>query len=313
MTLFFLRRLLSGVLLLLVISTITFVLLYSSGRNVARTLLGDYASQEQVDQRAAELGIDSPLIEQFLDWFGHALRFDFGRSWFTSEPVVSAVVGRLPITLTLVVIVIALTAILSVLLGVTAARRRGAIDRLVQVLAIVGYAVPAFIVGVVLVTLFAVNTRLLPATGFVPFTDDPRAWAASLVLPVAALLLGTVAATAQQVRSSVIDVLRQDYVRTLRSRGLPENEIIFRHVLRAAAPPGLTVLALQFVGLLSGTVVVEQIFALPGIGFLVVQSTTRGDLPVVLGVVVFTVLMVILVNLVIDLVIGWLNPKVRLT
>lgn len=313
MTVLILWRAASGVILLLAISTITFVLVYAAGQNVARAILGDFATEEQVELKARQLGLDRPLFERFFEWLGSAVRGDFGRSWFSSEPVTSAILNRLPVTLTLVVIVILLTALLAVGMGVAAARSRGVTDRATQILAIVGYAIPPFIIAVVLVTVLAVSLRILPATGFVPFTRDPGAWALSLVLPVSALLVGTVASTAQQVRSAVIEVLQQDWVRTLRSRGLGEREILFRHVLRAAAPAGFTVLALQFVGLLGGTVLVEQIFALPGLGYLAIQSTTRGDLPVILGVVVVNVIVVIVGNLVIDMVVAWLNPKVRMT
>lgn len=311
MLVFFLRRVLSGVFLLFVISTLTFAMVYSTGSDIARTILGDYASAEQVELKAQELGLDRPLAEQYTSWLSGAVTGDFGRSWFTSEPVVQAVTGRLPLTMSVVLIVIVLSAAISTALGLAAAVRRGGVDRFVQVLAVLGYAVPGFIVAIVLVTLLAIRNPIFPATGFVRFSDSPTGWAMSLALPVTALVLSTVASTAQQIRSSLIDVLRRDYVRTLRSRGLGEREILLRHVLRSASPPALTVLALQFVGLLGGTVIVEQVFALPGIGFLAVQSTSRGDLPIILGVVIFTVIMVILVNLVIDIAVGWLNPKAR--
>ncbi|WGD37292.1 ABC transporter permease [Lysinibacter sp. HNR] len=305
------KRLLSGIVLLAVISALTFMLVFSSGSNIARNLLGDYATNEQVAAKSSELGLDQPILGQLLGWFAGVIRGDFGISWFTSEPVAQAILNRLPVTLTIVTIVIVLSAIFSVVIGMAAAVRRGWIDRAVQVLAVGGYAIPSFIVAIVLVTLFAIQLKLLPATGFVPFHENVGGWALSLILPVAALTLSTVASTAQQVRSSLLEVLRRDYVRTLTSRGLGRGEILVKHVLRSAAPPALTVLALQFVGLLGGAVIVEQIFALPGIGYLAVESTLKGDLPVVLGVVFFTVCMVIVVNLMIDLVIGWLNPKVR--
>lgn len=309
---FIAKRFVAGVVLLLLISTVTFFLLYASGTDVARAILGDYATQEQVDMRAQELGLDRPVMERYFVWLGAAVQGDFGVSWFTSEPVAKAVFGRLPVTFALVMVTMLLVAVLSTVIGVAAAYKRGILDRVVQFLAIFGQAVPSFILAIILVTFLALNLGWFPATGYVPFSDNPTGWAIALVLPVSALVLGGVASTAQQVRSSVIEVRRKDFVRTLKSRGIPEREIIGRHVLRAAAPPGLTVLSLQFVNLLGGAVIVEQIFALPGIGFLAVQSTSRGDLPVVLGVVIYTVIIVIIVNLIIDLLVGWLNPKVRL-
>jgi peptide/nickel transport system permease protein len=192
-----------------------------------------------------------------------------------------------------------------------AAIKGGWIDRLVQVLAVAGFAVPAFVVAIVLITLFAVNWMLLPATGWVPLSDDPGGWFASLILPTLSLVVATVASSAQQIRSAIKAVMERDWVRTLRSRGVPEREILFKHVLRSAAPAGLTVLSLQFVGLLGGSVIIESVFALPGVGQLAVSSTSLGDTPVIMGVVVYTVIIVILVNLLVDLINGWLNPKVR--
>ncbi|WP_159502210.1 ABC transporter permease [Microbacterium sp. 18062] len=310
---FLLKRLGSSVLLLFVVTAFTFAMVFSAGRNVARVILGDYATEEQVALKAEELGIDQPLPVQFAAWLGRALTGDLGRSWFTSEPVVQALSTRLTVTFSIVLIVIVISAVLSVALGLAAAVRRGWVDRLVQVLAVLGYAIPGFILAIILVTVFAVQLGWFPATGFTPFAENPQAWLLSITLPVMALVLSTVASTAQQIRSSLIDVLRRDYVRTLRSRGLGRREILLRHVLRSASPPGLTVLALQFVGLLGGAVIVEQVFALPGLGYLAVQSTTRGDLPIVMGVVLATVVLVVVVNLAIDLLVGWLNPKARVS
>lgn len=311
MLIFLLKRIGSSILLLVVVSMLTFVLVYAGGQNVARTILGQYAGEEQVLKKAAELGLDRPLIVQYGDWLVHALTGDLGRSWFTAEPVAQALANRLVVTFTIVIIVTICTALLAVALGMLAAVRGGWIDRAVQVLGVLGLAIPGFVVALVLVSVFAVQLHWLPATGWTDFFDDPGLWAAGLVLPVAALLFGTVAGTAQQIRGSLLDVLRRDFVRTLRARGLPEREILTRHVLRAASPPGLTVLALQFVGLVGGAVIVEQVFALPGIGYLAVQATANGDMPLIIGVVLVTVVLVIIVNLVIDLLVGWLNPKAR--
>jgi peptide/nickel transport system permease protein len=219
--------------------------------------------------------------------------------------------NRLPVTITLVAIAILISAILAVILGMTAAIKGGWVDKAVQFLAITGFAVPGFVIAVIAVTIFAINLMLLPATGWVPIEEDPGLWIASLILPVFSLVIATVASSAQQIRSAIKNVMEKDWVKTLRSRGIPEREILFKHVLRAAAPAGLTVLSLQFVGMLGGSVIVESIFALPGIGSYAVTATAGGDTPVVMGVIVFTVLVVIFVNLIVDLINGWLNPKVR--
>lgn len=298
-------------LLLFVISSATYFLLFFSTDNVARNILGDLATAEQLAAKEEQLGLNLPFIERYFDWLFAAVSGDFGTSWFTSQPIVDSLTQRLPVTLTLVGITILLAALLATLLGMTAAVRGGWLDRLVQSLAVAGFAVPNFVVAIFLVTLIALQLRLLPATGYVPFGLSPEMWAKSLILPVISLVLATIASSAQQIRSAIKQNLEKDWVRTLRARGLRESEILFKHVLRASAPAGLTVLSLQFVGLLGGTVIIEQIFALPGMGFLAVQSTSLGDTPVVMGVVVYTVIIVIIVNLLVDLINGWLNPKVR--
>lgn len=308
---FIAKRLGSGILLLGVISTLAYFLVFTTTDGVALRLLGDMATPEQLQAKEVELGLDRPIFERFLDWATHALQGDFGTSWFTSESIISSLANRLPVTITIVFVAIFVAAILAVILGMAAAIKGGWIDRLVQVVAIAGFAVPAFVVAIGLVFVFAINWMLLPATGWVPLTEDPGMWAASIILPAASLIVATVASSAQQIRSAIKSVMERDWVRTLRSRGVSEREILFKHVLRSAAPAGLTVLSLQFVGMLGGSVIIENIFALPGVGQLAVTSTGLGDTPVVMGVVVYSVIIVILVNLAVDLINGWLNPKVR--
>jgi peptide/nickel transport system permease protein len=308
---FIARRLGSGALLLLVISSLAYFLMFFSPSNIAINLLGDAATPEQLVAKEIELGLDRPIFDRYLEWLASALTGDLGTSWFSSEPIVQALLSRLPVTLTLVSVTILLTALVATILGTAAAVRGGVIDRIVQILGVAGFAIPNFVIAIFLVTVFAIQLFLLPATGWVPLEQDPALWLQSLILPVSALVLGSVASSSAQIRSAVKAVLERDWVRTLRARGLSEREILLKHVLRAAAPAGLTILSLQFVGMLGGTVIIEQIFALPGVGFLALQSTGIGDTPVVMGVVVVTVVVVIIVNLLVDLANGWLNPKVR--
>lgn len=310
---FILRRLLSGVILVAVITTVAFTLLYLGGGDIARRILGQNASDELVAKKAAELGLDSPLLVQYGEWLLGAVTGDFGRSWFTGQLVMSGVTTRLGVTLTIVLGATLLSAIIAVVIGVLAAVRGGWIDRTVQFFAVLGFAIPGFLVALGLVLLFAIELRLFKATGFTPFGESPQGWVASITLPIIALAIGTTTAVAQQVRGAVADALQRDYVRTLRSRGLGERRIVLKHVLRNAGGPALAVLAVQFIGLLGGAVIVEQIFALPGIGQLAVQSTGAGDIPIVMGLVVVTAVIVVIVNLLIDLAQAALNPKVRLS
>ncbi|GAA3381762.1 ABC transporter permease [Cryptosporangium minutisporangium] len=308
---FVLRRAGAGLLLVFVISFVTYLLLSIPDNDVARALLGSNAPESLVRAKNAELGVDRPVLVQYLDWLSHAVRGDLGRSWFTSENVSTAIAARLPVTLSLMVGVTLLTALVAFALGTWAGVRRGAADRFVQVLGVLGYALPGFLVTLVIVLVFAVRLGWFPAIGYIPLTDSVSGWLSTITLPILSLSISAVAGTSQQVRSAVIEVSRQDYVRTLRSRGLPTRTILCKHVLRNASAPALTVLGMQFVGLLGGTVLVEQIFGLPGLGSMAVQYTTRGDIPVIMGLLTVTVIGVVLINLAVDLAIGLLNPKAR--
>jgi len=310
---FILRRLLSGIVLLFVISTIAYTLLYVGGGDIARRILGQSATPETVTQKASELGLDRPLYEQYFEWITNALQGDLGTSWFTGQEVTEGITSRLAVTLSLVIGATLLTAIVSVVLGVWAAIRGGWADKFVQGVSILGFAIPGFLIALGLVTLFALNLGWFKPTGYTNFTDSPIGWLSTVTLPIIALAIGAIAGVAQQVRGSVVDALRQDYVRTLRSRGLSFNRVVFKHVLRNAGGPALAVLAVGFVGLFGGAVIVEQIFAIPGLGQVGVQATSQGDIPMVMGLVVATAIIVVVVNLLIDLLQGWLNPKVRLS
>lgn len=313
MALFIIRRLLAGVVLVVAVSIVAFTLLYAGGGDIARRILGQNATQEQVAQRATELGLDQPLVVQYWNWLTSAVTGDLGRSWFNGQLVSVSVSSRLAVTLSLVIGAILLSAIVSVLLGVLAARKGGWVDGLLQFLSVVGFAIPSFLIALFLVIVFAINLGWFRATGYVPLATSFGGWLSSVTLPIIALAIGGIASVSQQIRGSVMDAMGRDYVRTLRSRGLNDNSVVYKHVLRNAGGPALAVLAVQFVGLLGGAVIVEQIFAIPGMGQLSVQSASQGDIPVVMGVVIATAIIVIIVNLAIDLAQAALNPKVRLS
>lgn len=313
MILFIVRRVLSAALLIVAISFLAYVLLSPAAGNIARNVLGEDATAEQVALLNAELGLDRPLILQYFDWAAAALGGDLGTSYFTRQPVAASLAARVPVTVTLVALVTLLSGILGFAIGLWAAVKRGIVDRVLLVVVTVADALPAFILALLFVTVFAIGLGWFPATGFTPFFTSPVEWARGLALPVTAMTLLGLAGIAQQVRSSAIGVLRMDYVRTLRSRGLPARRIILTSVLRNASVNGLTALAIQVVGLLGASVVIEQIFALQGLGSFAVEATTRTDIPVIVGVLLAYVLIVVVVNLLVDLAIAWINPKVRLS
>lgn len=310
---FLLRRVGGGIFLLFVIVTVTFFLLNAIGNDPARQILGPTASAELVEAKRAELGLDLPVAVQYVNWLTSAITGDLGTSWYSSQPVTELLGFALPPTLSMVIGAILVSTVIGTVIGVVAATRRGAVDRGLQFFSTVIQAVPAFLVAIVLAVVFAVQLSLFPATGYTSFATSPSDWLASIVLPVTALALASIASIALQVRGSMIDVLRQDYVRTLRSRGLSDRSVLLRHTLRNAAGPALTTISLTFIIAISGSVIVERVFNIPGIGTQANTSASRGDLPVVLGVVAVTVVLVVLVNLIVDIAQGWINPKVRVS
>ncbi|SDY60738.1 ABC transporter permease [Herbiconiux ginsengi] len=310
---FTVRRLVSGVILLFVISSVAFLLLNLGAGDVGRRILGPAATADTVALKNEQLGVSEPVIGRYFDWLGHALTGDFGTSWFTSQSVEQAIFSRLAVTLSIVIGATVVSGVIATVLGVWAARRRGWADKLVQVIAVLGFAIPGFLIAIFLVNVFALNLHWFKPTGYVQMSASFTGWLSSVTLPIAALSIGAIAAIVQQVRGSVIDAQRQDWVRTLRSRGLSENRIVYKHVLRNAGGPALAVLAVQFIGLVGGAVIVEQIFAIPGLGQISVSATAQGDVPLVMGLVVVVGALVVIVNLLIDLIQGFLNPKVRVS
>jgi peptide/nickel transport system permease protein len=313
MTSFLIKRSLAAVVLLVAITFITFSFISINTDRIAYGLLGETATPELVAAKTAELGLDRPFFVQYWDWASNAVRLDLGTAWVFPQRVSETLAPRVSVTLTLLLLTIVLSAVLSVALGLTAAVRGGWADRFVQFLGLIGFAIPSFLIGLFLVSMFAIKWRIFPGIGYVYPSEDIIGWIKTVTLPVLALTLGGVAGVANQVRGSVKDALQADYVRTLVTRGLSPRRILFKHVLRNAGGPALAVLGLQFIGMLGGAVIIESIFAIPGLGNYAVTATDALDIPAVLGLVTITAIMVVIVNLSIDILTGVLNPKVRMS
>jgi peptide/nickel transport system permease protein len=306
------RRLLMAVPLLFIVSVLTFILQSLAPGDLARELLGVEYTPAGYAQLRRQLGLDEPIYAQYWHWLDHVFHGSLGTSAYSGQPVSQALNQRIGVTLSLVIATLVVSSLVGVTLGtISALRKRGVIARCVDVLSLVGEAVPHFWAALVLIDVFAVSVHWFPATGYVAPGESIGEWARSLVLPVVTLSLGAVAPIAKLTRDSMLDVLERDFIIALRSRGVPERTIIIRHALRAAAAPVVTMMGLLFVGLLSGTVLVESVFGLPGLGGLAVQSVNDHDLPMILGVAVYLTILVVIVNTLIDLAYGWLNPKVR--
>jgi peptide/nickel transport system permease protein len=306
------RRVAFAVPLLLLVSMLSFVLVSLTPGDAAQEILGaNNLDPTQYVKLRHELGLDLPLYQQYWNWLTAALHGDLGRSLFSAQPVTQMIGQRLPTTLSLIALSLLVIVVVGVCLGIFSAVRGGVAGRIVDGLGLVGFALPAFWAGAILIAIFAVRLRWFPATGYVPLTQSPVDWARSLVLPVIALALHGIAAMAKQTRDAMLDALASEHVRMARANGISERSIVFRHSLRNAGILAVTILGVQAVALLGGTVLVENVFALPGVGSLAVSASIQHDLPVVQGIVVLFTLIVVVVNLLIDLAYMWLNPRVR--
>lgn len=306
------RRLLTTLPLLIVVSLGVFVLLQFVPGDPAFTVAGETASLEQVERIRQELGLNEPLVERYLGWLGNALQGDLGTSLFSSQSVADAVTARLPATLSLTFVSLFIALTVGIAAGdIAALRPGGLLDRVVTMIAAIGLSVPTFWLGLLLVTVFARWVHWLPPTGYVALTEDPIDWLRSLILPGIALGSSASAAIARQTRSALVEVLQRDYITAARARGMSFRRVVLKHGQKNAAIPLLTIVGLQAVGLLGGSVVVEQVFAIPGLGQLAIAAVSRRDLSMIQGIVVLSAVVVVLVNLVIDLLYGYVNPKAR--
>lgn len=305
------HRIVMSIPLLLIVSLIIFGLEAIVPGDAASTILGQNATPANLAVLRGQLGLNEPWLVRYGHWLGGAVHGDLGTSIISGEDVMSSVTSRLNVTLSLLVPSVLLSAVVGLALGFASALRGGALGRFIDVLSLLGFALPGFWIALILVTFFAVHLNLLPATGYQDFTASPGGWLQSIILPVLALSLQGITAVAKQTRDTVMEVLETDYVKFLRANGVPERAVRYRHVLRNASIPVVTTLGLVSVGMLSGTVFIENVFVLPGLGSLATQATLDHDIPVILGVGVFFTLSVIVINLLIDLAYGLLNPKVR--
>jgi len=308
---FILKRIAFAILTLFVATFLAFVLVHLSGSTPGGVALGQAATPEQVYEYNVSVGWFDPWIIQYGNWVAQVLQGNLGVSLIDGRDIADDISKRLPVTAALAVFGTLVSAILGIVMGVTAAVRGGAADRVITVLSGILLSLPAFWVGVLLVYVFAVQLRLLPATGFVPFDVNPEAWARSLVLPVITIALTSMAGIARQTRASMAETLTQEHMRTLRAVGTPTQRIIYVHALRGASLPILASVAIQFIILFGGSVIIEVLFALPGIGQAMQVATGSADLPFVQALVLVATFVVVLVNLALEFLTRTLDPKLR--
>ncbi|HET7304653.1 MAG TPA: ABC transporter permease [Segeticoccus sp.] len=304
----------TGVLLvsLAVSSVLVFLFMAVLPGNPARVALGVNASPAAVAQMEHRFGLDRPLPQQYLDWVSGLARFDLGTSYVSQAPIGPQVSDRFQVTLWLVVTAMVIAVLIALPFGtIMAVRHRQASGLVLSALSQVGMAVPAFLAGILLITVFAVRLGWLPANGWTPPAEDPVMFVKQLILPSLSLGLVQGAVLTRYVRSSVLDVLREDYLRTARAKGLRPLQALRRHGMRNAAVPVVTVLALQLVTLLIGAIVVERVFVVPGLGSLLLDSVSNRDLIMVQDVVMLLVVAVLVVNFLVDLLYLVIDPRMR--
>jgi peptide/nickel transport system permease protein len=306
------NRILQAAPVIVVVSILAFLLINLLPGDPAVVIAGDQASPEAIAAVRHNLGLDKPLIEQLGIWFLHLLQGNFGASLMLNQSVVSAMGERLPVTLSLALLSIAITLPIGIFAGAIAAYYRQTwIDSTVMTLALLGVSAPAFWVAILSIILFSVTLRWFPTGGYTPFMQDPVLWLRSLVLPAAMLSLFQIGFLARMTRSAMLDVLSQDYVRTARAKGLGEWKTVSKHAFRNALILIVTAIGILLSTAIGGSVVIEQVFALPGVGRLVVQGILARDYPLVQGVMLIYGFAFVLINLAVDLIYTFADPRVR--
>ena len=310
---FLLKRTLILILALVLVSMIIFAVLLVIPGDPAQIILGIHATPETLAQLRHQLGLDRPVPVRYLSYMRHLVGGDFGRSVTYDVPIGSLILSRLQVTVPLTVLSMILTVLFSIPLGVySALHRNRAGDYGIMAMSQIGLAVPAFWAGILLILLFAVTLHWLPAGGFRPWTESPFKAMGSLLLP--ALSLGAVRAAVltRMTRSSMIEVLGEDYIRTAISKGLPKGVVVYKHAFRNAILPVVTVIGLQIGDLIAGAIIIENVFHLPGVGRLVFEAIGRRDLPVIQGIVLLIVMTIIVINCLTDVVYRYMDPRIRL-
>lgn len=312
MSVYILRRLLASVPVIFMVGVITFSILHIAPGDPAVLMAGEEATPEDVEKMRKALGFDRPFYVQFGVWVGNLLRGDLGTSIFSKHSIASLMAPRLQPTLSLGLIAIVLSGLIGVPMGVLAATYAGRFtDRACMIFAVLGFSVPVFWLGFIFIWVFAVEIRIFPAVGFVPISEGILPFLRSLTLPALANAIPFSALVARMTRSTMIEVLQEDYIRTARAKGLASFVVTMRHALRNASIPIVTVIGLVFAALVSGAVVTETVFAIPGLGRLLVDGVVRRDYPIVQAMLMVTAVAYVFVNLIIDVFYAYLDPRIR--
>ncbi|BEP64473.1 ABC transporter permease (plasmid) [Variovorax sp. V213] len=309
---YLLRRIGATIPVMLIVAAVIFSILRFMPGNPAAIIAGDSANAEQIAMLHSKLGLDQPIVIQFGGWLWRGLQGDLGESFFFKKDVTTLIGERLEPTLTLSALTLVIAVMVAVPLGVLAAYKRGTLlDRFVMSFSVMGFSVPVFLVGYILIYVFALQLGWLPVQGYAPLSSGLGAWLERIVMPAISLSLVFIALIVRITRTSVIETLEEDYIRTARAKGQTELNILFRHALKNAAAPIVTVIGLGFAVLIGGVVVTENVFSIPGLGRLTVDAVLARDFPTVQGVILLFSFVYVLINLGIDLLYTVFDPRIK--
>ncbi|WP_198662603.1 ABC transporter permease [Primorskyibacter marinus] len=312
MTRYILSRVLSAIPVLFVVSLVTFLLMWLVPGDVASQIAGPDATAAELEAIRQRLQLDQPIHIQAFRWYGNLLQGDLGQSYLLHRSVVDAVFERLPVTLSLAFMSLVLAVIFGVLLGVLAATNHNNwIDQVTMTGALLGLSLPDFWFGLVLIFFFAVGMGWFPTGGYTPFTESPLGWLRSMTLPACTLAFTQMGVIARMVRSSMLEQMGQDYIRTAKAKGLPRGLVLFKHALRNALIPVITLVGIMTGLLLGGTVVIEVVYSLPGVGRLIIGAIQNRDYPIVQGGLLMTAGIFVFVNIAVDILYTIVDPRVR--
>lgn len=309
---FVVRRLIAAVPVLFLVTLIAASIMQLVPGDPASVIAGQSASNLEIEQVRQQLGLDRPFYERVFNWYAGLLEGDLGRSILLQRPVTQAILERVPVTLTLAGFALFLTIAVGIPCGVIAALRANTwVDQAVLTFALVGVSVPNFWLSLMLIVLFGVMLDWLPAGGYVPLADDPVGWARSLILPGVSLALLQIGLLARMTRATMLETLRQDYIRTARAKGLPARMVVGKHALKNVMIPVVTVIGISFGLLLSGSVVIETVYSIPGMGRLLANAIFGRDYPLIQGGLLVTAATLVLLNLAVDLLYALIDPRVK--
>ncbi len=309
---FAIRRILTGFITVLAVSLLSFFVFNALPGNPAEVILGLDADQSAIDNLERELNLDKPVVLRYFFWIGNLFKGDLGQSTGYKKPVTEVIISSLPPTISITLLSVLLTTLISFPLGIISARKHNKfLDYLITSVSQIGLIIPGFWLGILFLLVFSVRFNLLPSGGYVPMKADVIEWLKSVILPALSLAIISSSVLIRMIRSSIIEIMNEDYARTATGKGVSQRRVFNKHILKNAMIPVLSIFGLQVASILAGTIIIESVFSIPGMGRLLLYSVQRRDLPVVQGVVIWIAVITILINFIMDMVHMAIDPRIR--